>query len=62
MRIERFLRDRLETLREKNDRHQSAEDTAAIRGEIKAVKALIAIGEERPEFKKSPAGKRSQPE
>lgn len=44
--IEAFLNDRLRRLREKNDRLLPPDETAALRGEIAAHKALLRLGRE----------------
>ena len=41
-------KSRLETLRAKNDGHLSELETARLRGEIKAVKHFLALGEPAP--------------
>lgn len=42
--LERYLRRRLEAARERNDGPLTADETAAVRGEIKALKGLLALG------------------
>lgn len=41
-----FLKDRLQKLREKNDRLLPPDETAQVRGEIAALKALLRLGRE----------------
>lgn len=48
LRLRAHLQDRLAAARERNDRVQPEADTAAIRGEIKTLKVLIALGDDRP--------------
>lgn len=43
LRIEEHLKNRLDTLRLKNDRQQSEQETAALRGQISEVKSLLNI-------------------
>lgn len=47
-RLKAYLTDRLETARISNDRALSEHETAALRGEIKTLKALISLGDDRP--------------
>lgn len=46
VKLEAFLKDRLQKLREKNDRTLPPDVTAAVRGEIAALKALLRLGRE----------------
>lgn len=49
--VELHLTNRLDELRRANDSSElTAEQTAAIRGEIRAVKSLMTIGKERPQI------------
>jgi hypothetical protein len=48
LRLSAHLEDRLAACRVKNDRDMPEEETAALRGEIKTLKGLIALGAERP--------------
>ena len=45
-RIERYLTHRLDRARKRNDGALSAEETAMVRGEIAALKGLLALGEQ----------------
>lgn len=47
-RIKTHLEDRLADARRRNDASLSEADTAALRGEIKCLKRLIALGDDRP--------------
>ena len=49
--LERYFKDRLATLRAKNDHDLDAMKTAELRGEIKEVKHILSLGLEKPEFK-----------
>lgn len=51
--LERHLRRRLEAARERNDGELTPEQTALVRGEIKALKGLLALGRPLPPI---PAG------
>lgn len=42
--IEQYLNHRLDQVRKKNDNPLSAEETATLRGEIAALKSLLALG------------------
>ena len=46
IKCEAFLKDRLQRLREKNDRLLDADETAQVRGQIAEVKALLRLGRE----------------
>jgi hypothetical protein len=46
IKCEAFLTDRLKKLREKNDRTMPPDETAQVRGEIAALKALLRLGRE----------------
>lgn len=46
--LERYLRRRLEAARERNDGPLTADETAVLRGEIKALKGLLALGRPLP--------------
>jgi hypothetical protein len=46
--IERMLAARLADLRAKNDRLQTAEETAHLRGQIAEIKTLLSLAEPRP--------------
>ena len=46
VKCEAFLKDRLQRLREKNDRDLPPIETAQVRGEIAALKALLRLGRE----------------
>jgi hypothetical protein len=46
LKIEGYLKQRLERLRLRNDKHLSPEETAQVRGEIAALKALLRLGSE----------------
>jgi hypothetical protein len=48
LRLSAHLEDRQAACRVKNDRDMPEEETAALRGEIKTLKGLIALGAERP--------------
>ena len=48
VRFKAHLLDRLDEARHRNDAPLSEHDTAAIRGEIKCLKRLIALGDDRP--------------
>lgn len=43
--IQAHLRERIASLREKNDGALSLEETSRVRGQIAEVKALLALGE-----------------
>lgn len=45
--LEKYLQDRLETLRAENDRTRGAKETEKLRGKIAAVKELLALGKPR---------------
>jgi hypothetical protein len=46
IKAEAFLKDRLQRLREKNDRPLPPDETALVRGQIAEVKALLRLGRE----------------
>lgn len=46
LKAEAFMKARLQRLRERNDKHLPAEETAQVRGEIAALKALLRLGRE----------------
>lgn len=46
--IERYLRRRLEAARERNDGLLAPDETALVRGEIKALKGLLSLGRPLP--------------
>lgn len=46
IKAEAFMKDRLQRLREKNDRALPPDETAGVRGEIAALKALLRLGRE----------------
>jgi hypothetical protein len=46
--LKSYLEQRLERARGRNDGPLSTEDTALVRGEIKALKGLLALGKELP--------------
>lgn len=48
LRMKAHFEDRLQDARRRNDRVQPESDTAAIRGEIQALKRLLALGSDRP--------------
>lgn len=48
MRLKAHLEDRLASARRQNDRPQSEAETALLRGEIKALNRIIALGDDRP--------------
>jgi hypothetical protein len=48
LRLRAHLEDRLAAARRRNDEPQPEANTATIRGEIKALKSFIALGDERP--------------
>jgi hypothetical protein len=48
MRLRAHLEDRLADARRRNDAALSDLDTAVLRGEIKSLKRLIALGDDRP--------------
>ena len=45
---ERYLQHHLERARERNDNPLPPDETALVRGEIKALKALLRLGQEKP--------------
>lgn len=47
-RLRLHLEDRLDDLRVRNDVNQTEQSTATLRGEIKCLKKLIALGADRP--------------
>lgn len=46
-RLQDSLKERLQSLRERNDRKMAAEDTATIRGQIAEIKELLSDMEEK---------------
>jgi hypothetical protein len=46
IKVDAFLKDRLQRLREKNDRALPPDETAKVRGEIATLKALLRLGRE----------------
>lgn len=48
LRLKTHLQDRLDTARVRNDHGQTEAETAALRGEIKTLKALLSLGEDQP--------------
>lgn len=50
--IEKYLQDRIETHRRKNDNDHDQLKTATLRGEIRECKALLSLGVDRPDFGK----------
>lgn len=48
LRLKAHLEDRLAALRVRNDAPQSEQDTAALRGEIRGLKKLLALSDHRP--------------
>lgn len=46
--IEKHLSRRLEKARDRNDSPLPPDETALVRGEIKALKALLRLGQEKP--------------
>lgn len=48
-RLKAHLEQRLQTLRVRNDRPQTEFGTATLRGQIKELKAFIALGKDRPQ-------------
>lgn len=55
--LSRHLNERIETLRRKNDNDATPEKTASLRGQIMEAKALLALGDDKPEFN-SPGAKK----
>jgi len=47
-RLKRYLEARLQRVREQNDSLLPADQTALLRGEIKALKGVLALGRELP--------------
>lgn len=47
-RIKGHLNDKLAAARRRNDTPQSEQETAMLRGEIKTLKGIIALGDDRP--------------
>lgn len=52
-----YLTERLDELRRKNDNDMGEIETARLRGQIREVKGLLALGNEKPEFN-SPGAKK----
>jgi len=48
-RLKAQLEKDLQALRERNDRPQDEMETATLRGHIKALRAIIALGDDRPD-------------
>lgn len=48
LRLKAHLDERLAYLRQKNDGFSSEYETASLRGEIRSLKRLIALGDDRP--------------
>jgi hypothetical protein len=48
LRLKEHLETRLADARKRNDGVQPEADTAALRGEIRALKRIIALGDDRP--------------
>lgn len=46
--LEAYLQERLQTCRKKNDGDLGELETARLRGEIRAIKQLLAVGESLP--------------
>ena len=46
--VERFIAHRIEKLHGRNETDLSPQDTAAVRAEIKALRALKRLGQEKP--------------
>lgn len=49
VRLKAHLETQLQSLRERNDRPQTEFETATLRGHIKCLRALIALGDDRPQ-------------
>jgi hypothetical protein len=48
LRLKGHFEDQLRALRLKNDRPQTEPETAMLRGHIKCLRAVLALGEDRP--------------
>jgi hypothetical protein len=48
LRLKEHFEERIAAARQRNDNIQSDADTAALRGEIRALKRLVRLGEDRP--------------
>lgn len=48
LKLEAYLSNRLQALRERNDSPKSEHETATLRGQIGEVKALLALGKDAP--------------
>lgn len=48
VRLKSHLEDRLAVARQRNDAVQPESDTAALRGEIRCLKRLLSLGDDRP--------------
>lgn len=48
LKLEQFLTERIEICRRKNDGDLDQFETTALRGEIKALKRILALGEDLP--------------
>lgn len=48
LRLQEHFRNRLADVRAKNDAVQDEAKTATLRGEIRAIKSILALGEESP--------------
>jgi hypothetical protein len=47
-RLRAHLEGRLDEMRRRNDAPQSEQDTAALRGQIRSIQGIIALGDSRP--------------
>lgn len=50
LRLRSHLTEELDAARGRNDRPLSETETAAIRGEIRTLKRIVALGDDRPEL------------
>lgn len=48
LRLKDHFLDRLDDLRKRNDAPRSEQDTAELRGQIRCLKQIIALGDDRP--------------
>lgn len=49
LRLKAHLEKQLQSLRERNDRPQAELETATLRGHIKCLRVILALGDDRPQ-------------
>lgn len=47
-RLKQYMEDKLDQARRRNDASLTEQETATIRGEIRCLKSIIALGDDRP--------------